>query len=155
MRWLQKWNISQKWLVIGAIVGLLLIFIGGMGADGEAEQSSLDVRVKAYTEQLEKKVAQILEEIDGVSDVHVLLTLEGSSAYIYAMDENGSGGKDHVVLGQGDQEAALLLQEVLSDVRGVSVVCKNGENAEVKRKIIGVLCTGLGIPSNRVFVAGS
>ena len=151
----KKWVLSKKWLVIAAAVGLLLILIGNVRGNISAEQEPLDVRLQAYTASLEEKIEKMLGEIHGVGDVHVLLTLDGSSAFVYATDESNGANKQHVLLEKGEESEPLLIQEVLSDIRGVSVVCKNGEDPEVKRKIIGVLCTGLGIPSNRVFVAGS
>lgn len=155
MRHDRKWLLSQKWIVIAAALGFILIFIGSFATRQTDESENLDVRLQAYTKQLEEKIEEMLDELHGVSDVHVLLTLEGSSAYIYATDQGNAGNKDYVIIDQGDTQKPVLLQEVLSDIRGISVVCKNGDDPEIKRKIIGVLCTGFGVPSNRVYVAGS
>lgn len=151
----EKWRgISQKWLIVFAIIGVLLLILGNCVDVSQKSEETLDVRMRAYTEQLEEKIEKMLNALDGVGDVHVLLTLDGSSAFLYATNQNVNGGKDHVILENGDTQSPLLMQEVFSDIRGISVVCKNGDDPEIKRKIIGVLCTGLGVPSNRVFVAG-
>ena len=150
----KKWILSQKWLVISAIIGVLLILLGAFRETNEVQDEDLDIRVRAYTERLEGKIEEMLSELQGVGDVHVLVTLDGSSTFVYATDQKDNG-TDYVILEQGDTQKPVLLQEVLSDIRGISVVCKNGDDPEIRRKIIGLLCTGFGIPSNRVFVAGS
>ena len=153
MKDIKQWILAHKWIVLCAVVGVLLIYFGSASSDSR-ETETLDVRVEAYTKQLEEKITKMLSELEDVHDVHVLLTLEGSASYIYATDTD-VGGKDYVVMNDGNGQTPILLQELLSEVRGVSVVCKNGEKPEVQRKIIGVLSTGLGIPSSRIFVAGS
>ena len=147
----------HKKITLCIVLGVVLLCLGWLAERREvSQQETLDVRLQAYTDQLEQKIEDMLCELNGVGDVHVLVTLEGSASYIYATNtSNGnSASHDYVIIDQGDGQKPVLLQELLSDIRGISVVCKNGERPEIQRKIIGLLCTGFGIPSSRVFVAG-
>lgn len=141
----------HRWLIIGLAVGVLLLLFGGV-TTSKKDDDTLDVRVAAYTEALEKKAKNMISELDGVSDVHVMVMLEGSATQVYASSQ--SGGGTYVLMQNGNGQSPLLLREDLAQIRGISVVCKNGDVPRIKEKIIGLLSTGFGIPTNRVFVAG-
>ena len=64
-------------LVLGIVLGICLLFIEQTTKQDQVTQSS-STSPDAYTTQLEEKLENIISTISGVSDPHVLITLETS-----------------------------------------------------------------------------
>jgi stage III sporulation protein AG len=91
---------------------------------------------------MEERIETLCEELSGVREAHVLLTLESGVEYVYA-----DGGA-------WDRESPLLLQEISPQIRGVAVICTGGDDSAVRLTITELLSAALGIPSSRIRVAG-
>ena len=148
-------------LLIGAVLGLLLIFIGtGEKSDGAAKENvydSLEMTDK-YISDLENRVGLILSKMDGIADVSVIITAESVPESVYAQNGRYDNGvlteKEYVVVGKNDSEAPITVTLIYPKVRGVAVVCRGGSNPINKEKIIGMLSSLFDIPSNNVYGSG-
>ena len=124
-----------------------------------------------YIREQEKKLCEVLKRVKGISDPYVMITLDSSSEYIYAVKKNTkesssvNGGnmtsnketQSDIVLYSDvqKQESPLLITEIQPRIKGVAVVCKGLGNAEMQLKIINLVSTVLNLPTNRVYVISS
>lgn len=143
---------SGKKLVLFLIAagGVVLLLISGIFG-GEEKKSEEYTDVGFYTEYLEGRIRELCESIDGVEEAVVFLTLDCSSEYVYRDD----GASDFLILSGGDGEEAVKLCEIYPRVRGIAVVCTGGELARIKETVTELLSAALGLPTNKIKVAGS
>ncbi|MBE6650913.1 MAG: hypothetical protein E7613_06330 [Ruminococcaceae bacterium] len=147
--------------VILLAVGVLMVLFSGK-KDGSTEPVEKYVfDESAYEEQLEKRLKDIVENIDGVGNVSVMITLEGSAVYTYATDtaydthaDGDSKTQSNVVLsvkGSNNKEAVISGYK-LPSVKGAAVVCSRALSPSLEMKVVGIVSSALGIPTNRIFV---
>ncbi|MBP3368263.1 MAG: hypothetical protein J6L71_02405 [Clostridia bacterium] len=137
-------------LFLIAAGGVVLLLISGIFG-GEEKKSEEYTDVGFYTEYLEGRIRELCESIDGVEEAVVFLTLDCSSEYVYRDD----GASDFLILSGGDGEEAVKLCEIYPRVRGIAVVCTGGELARIKETVTELLSAALGLPTNKIKVAGS
>lgn len=135
-------------LIIGVIIGLMLIFYDSNSNQTKKTDISNSESIEQYTSVLEEKLEKILNEISGVENTKVMLTLESGSEYIYASDDTNTNEK-HIIV---DNEL-VLVKEYLPKIKGVAIICKGGNDPIIKSKITDLACSVLGIYSTRVFVS--
>ena len=130
-------------------------------APANSDDSAQSVSVSAYTEILEKKIADLCRTLSGIKDAKVLLTLDSGNEYVYAQNsdshENGTLReitRDYLIINSGEDEKTVLIKEIYPKIRGIAVVCTNGDDVRVQKKVIDLLAAALGINSNRVCVSG-
>lgn len=133
---------SEKGIKVIFAIGIALIIIifllsfldGNDSKHNSPEKENILTDIDEYEGKLEKKLTEIIEEIDGTSDIHVMITLEKTEENIY-------GGK-----------TSDISATVSPTVRGVVVVCKGGENAVIREKVLEAVCKALGVSAARVCV---
>jgi len=124
-----------------------------------------------YIREQEYKLCEVLKRVKGISEPYVMITLDKSSEYIYAAKksskENNSvngGNTTSSKESQSDiilysdvqkQESPLLVTEIQPKIKGVAVVCKGMNSAEMQLRIINLVATVLNLPTNRVYVISS
>lgn len=150
--------LRNRWIAgIGCVLGLLLLMTGSF-LPQKNKAATNDYAVQYYTEVLEQRITALCNNIHGVQDATVLLTLECSSEYVYAQNSNengqGSGAWDYVIIKQGSGEEAIMVSEIYPKIRGVAVVCSGGDTVEIQSTITELLSASLGISSHRIRVAG-
>lgn len=145
----------KKWL-IGALiaVGAVLLILGSLPGKKDSASPGDSAELLAYAESLEERIAALCEEVEGVSDVSVLLTLDGSTEHVYAENSTYSGG-NYVVISVGGEERMVLVREIYSSVRGIAVVCRGGEDIAVRRTLTELLSCALGVPISKISIAGA
>ncbi len=141
-------------LVICGVLGLALLLsaelFGGIGKKENKEYS-----VSYYTSELEGRIEKLCLAVDGISHAEVLLTLDCSSEYVYAKDENAStSASEYVIISGGDGEEAVPVSEIYPRIRGVAVVCTGGDSAAVQKKLTELLSAALGISANKIKIVG-
>ena len=122
------WGRNQWIFLLLAALGVLLFVLGGIMGGRE------DIRTD-YAGYLEDRVRALCLSIDGVKEAEVFLTLDEAAAVSAGM------------FGEGGASAYPA-------VRGVAVVCTGGERPHVRQTVTMLLSAALGIPSNRISVAG-
>lgn len=155
---------GQKWFsmfprkiitILGVGIGILLLTIGAVNT-GESETDKTEYTIRYYTEELEERIRELCTSINGVSEATVLLTLENGTEYVYAQNQESDGRAwDYVIVSSNEGEEAVLVTEIFPQVRGVAVVCTGGNTALVQQTIVKLLSASLGVPSNRIHVAGN
>ena len=141
---------SKMILAALVILGVCLIAFSSISAHGKEAESD---EISYYTSMLEERVEKLILEMDDVERVSVLITLENSGETIYAQNQSSSSS-EYVLFSSNDGKSGLKLAEINPTVRGVAVVCSNGDNIKVKEKITAMLSSALGIPTNRITVTG-
>lgn len=133
-----------------AVVGILLIVFSGRssGTDSAERQEYTDVRF--YTGYLEDRIGELCRSVDGITEATVFLTLDCSSEYVYSEESTA----DFLILSGSDGEEAVMLYEIYPRVRGVAVVCTGGDLPRVRETVTELLSASLGLPSNKIKVAG-
>ena len=146
---------GRLWVLLGGLLAGILLILLGSGL-GETEQSADTLyhedleALLSYKTQTEKEIASLCAEIAGVSHPEVMLQLAGGTRVIYATDASGKP----VSVGSGSSEEPLYVSIRMPEIAGVAVVCRGGNDPAVQKRVIDVLSTALGLPTNRVAVTG-
>ena len=154
------------WLLLCAAVGMALILIGNgewsfLGSKANEASSTVEVDpLTAYATMTEQKIAALCGSVRGVSEVTVVVTLEGDFTYIYATDRESSERDGvveeqvtYVTVGSGSNEQTVLLTRQYPRVSGIGIVCRGGGDATVRREILSLLSAAYGIPTNQIYIA--
>lgn len=141
---------------------------GGWQSTAE-EKSSISL----YVENLEIRLADIIGQIEGVKNVHVMITVKGSESKEILKDENIStdntkesdrnGGertissynKDENTIYYKDSTGAqypYVLSEIMPEIEGVAVVADGGDSPVIKEKIINLIKALFGLEINKIMV---
>lgn len=164
---------KPKLLMIVGIAGIVLIFISsllGGGKDDTAVTVQQGYSAEDYRATLESNVSEIVSRISGDKSPTVVVTLESGIRYSYADasetdTESSSGGSSEesreskkqsfiTVKTADGGEQALLVTEIMPEIRGVAIVCNGGDSSAVAEKIKNAVTAALNITSKRVYIAG-
>ncbi len=133
-----------------------MLFSSGWSDATDAVVSSEESDHGTYIKMLERNLEATLEEINGVSQVETMITLDSGVEYIpaYETGKDGSTAEEHrvIVLKKKEGEEAFVIKERLPVVKGVLVVAKGVENNETERNIIEAVKTVFDISAGRVKV---
>ena len=124
-----------------------------------------------YSIFLENKLVKILSQLNGVGDVHVMITLEDSLEKVPAMNQtktiettneiDSEGGKRETIREDETTQIVnlsndvVILKEVKPNIKGVIVVAEGAENPVILENIYEAVKTVLGISANKVQVFSS
>ncbi len=132
------------------LIGILLMLIPTSKLDKTPVEKT---EISFYTEKLEKRITDLLLEIDGITYANVLITLENNGRNVYAEDMSNTSS-EYVIIKTANNESGIMLTEITPEVRGVAVVCTNGDDISVKTKVTNLLSSALGIPTNKITIVG-
>lgn len=192
-----KLNGSKKtgYVILIGLVALLVILMGNifssssqkdLGQDMprlelESESQSEEVSshdsgttsdVSVLEANYQKQLKEMLDKIDGVSEVEVMVNLDSTDVKVYEKnlikgtqqtEENDRNGGTRnidelteetqtVIVRQGDQETPVLVQTKKPKVRGVLVVAKGVESATIKQWVVEAISRVLDVPTHKVSV---
>lgn len=151
-----------KIIIAVGLIGIILIAMSDLFTknDNKTEATDENASYTAYSDELEKKLCDVISSIDGVGECKVMITLENSKESVYATDEenknddNSSSSKDEYVIYDSDNgEAPVLIKEYYPKIQGVTVVCSGGDNVAVKETVINTVTSLFDISTNRVSVS--
>lgn len=141
-------------VIVLALLGIVFILFGSRNSIASDTDDS-DIReytdVGFYTGYLEERIGELCRSIAGIQDAVVFLTLDCSSEYVYANEKVS----DYLILSDKEGEQAVMLCEIYPQVRGVAVVCTGGDLPRIRETVTELLAASLGLPSNKIKVAGS
>ncbi len=149
-------------LIIGAVAGLLLVFIGG-DEKKSAESSAPDISEQlsltdSYISVLEARLTKILSEMDGISNVSVIITPDSCVETVYAQNGRYDGGslteKEYVIIDRDGNDEPVVIKLVYPKIRGVAVVCYGGSNPINQSKISSLIASLFDIAQNQVYISG-
>ncbi|MDO4742950.1 MAG: hypothetical protein Q4B04_02805 [bacterium] len=170
-----------KIIIVMGSIGILLImlssFLGPNSDKTEPENnnSEVAVSVKEYSQQLEMQIVKIIKKMLPGSDVSVMITLNSGVEYVYATESRSDSSQAQdksgdqlqknelsdsveesyiIITDENGNEKALKISERMPKIRGVVVVCTNGNSENIQEKVKKAVSTALDINSNKVFVTG-
>lgn len=140
---------KNKLILIGtAALGLALLIFSGIFTGREEARQAEYTDVGFYTEYLEDRIRRLCTSVSGVEEAEVFLTIDCSSEYIY------TEGGDYLILSGDSGEEAVMLCEIYPRVRGIAVVCTDGDSPSVRSTLTSLLSAALDLPSNKIMIAG-
>ena len=166
---------NPKMLIVIGLGGILLIFISSLFGRGDKptnKEIGCDnvYTVEQYCETLEKNIKNIVRSITGDKNPTVVVTLESGIRYNYASTDDidtssASGGnsdqasesrkQSYITIKNADGgEQALVIAQIMPEVRGVAIICDGGNNEITAEKIKNAVTSALNITSKRVYISG-
>lgn len=159
-----------KIIVVLGICGMLMIlfseFAGGDSKKTENSESNCDIEydTSEYTEKTEKRLREILQQIDGVGKAEIMLTVNSTEEYVYAEEIKSGISQDgdkisnqnenqYVFKGNSSDKEALVKKIISPQINGVVIVCEGGDKSTVAESIYEAVSTALDISSNKIYVA--
>ena len=145
-------------LVILFLVGIIFLAVGEYDSNKGNDSIGVKFDEEAYTENLEERLAAMLEKMDGVDDPSVMITLEGSSRYQFAKQEGshlqGSAYVNSFLMQETEKgsKEPILVEVDTPTIKGVSVVCHGAENIRTREKIIDLISGTLNLTKNKIYV---
>ena len=159
---------KTKVIVIIGIVGILLIMLTEIIPDKEAPDTSLSEKnvndeSYAYKVQIESELKEILGSIKGVGELQVMVTVEGTTEYVYAEELDTDTDKDgektseqyqnKIVMNEVNGNKEALVKKVIKpQISGVIIVCQGGGDLSLKERLIKATSTALALPSGKICV---
>lgn len=140
-----------KFILIILIVGIVLLIIGAKISDSGTDKRSDDpetVSISQYEEQLEAKIKNLCERVEGVSNVTVAISLEGGYEYVYATDASD----DYVLVGSGNDEGGMFLGQRAPKISGIGIVCKGGGDPRIQNELLSLISAACGVGTNKIFI---
>lgn len=124
-------------LLFSALAAALLLF-GSSEDTGKSSDNGAELK-----KSVESDIREMAEKISG-SRAYVTVSIDCLYTDEYAQNDNGG-------LLQLNGKPVLIKSE-LPHLRGVTVVCKNGDDTNIRSQITQAVCCAYGINSNRVYV---
>lgn len=166
---------NPKLLIIVGLCGIVLIFISSLFLNDNTKEQSSKISaetysVEEYCQTLEKDVKNIVTGITGDRNPTVVITLESGIRYSYVSadetDTSSSTGNTSDQLSESKKqsyitiktadggEQALVVTEIMPQIRGVAIICDGGNTELVVEKVKNAVTAALNITSKRVYISG-
>lgn len=165
------------------LLGIILMFAGSLftplkkipSSDQEPREKTdgSPVVANTYEKDLCQSLQQVLEHIDGISQVQVFINFAGSKESTYGLthEENNKhttendreGGQREILENNSKEnyillreanggEKPLLLSESMPRITGVLIVAQGVENSYLRLKVIRAMQSVLNLPVHRIAV---
>lgn len=176
-------KLLQNLLIVSLVAAILVISSGTFFTNSKQNRNSIEVTdiqlnrqsisQVTYEEQLESKLKSILQQIAGVGEVSVMITLKAGKEVVPALntvesesqtdERDGDGGTRTVMQNSTDKKVVLknsssaqdqpfIVKEVMPEVLGVIVVAEGAESPVVIERLTEAVQTVLGVSAFRVKV---
>ena len=151
-------------LIVG-FIGISIIFLSEIDYTKKDEIEIDDSNSNdEYCLQLENKIENFIENIDGAGKTKVIITLSETTEYIYAKDgkevrKNNEKNDDetlenkYVIIENDNINSGLLIKTIEPKIRGVAVSCEGGDNTYVQQQIISAVSALLNINSSKISIS--
>ncbi|MCR5736749.1 MAG: hypothetical protein K6G64_03770 [Eubacterium sp.] len=159
----------------GRLVTLFLagiILIGVSYIDIEKKDTAKEVeevtvqKMEAYTEDLEQKVSDLLNSMEGISEVKVMITLKNGTEKILKEDtestrtrqekkeeqEDEEAMKKTTVILQGEEEKPYVVQEIYPQIQGIAISGKGISEQSRKKEILDMMQALFDIPIHKIAI---
>ncbi len=150
---------------VAGILGIVIIFLSeidfNVNKESEKEDDNID---NDYCLQLEKKMEDFIENIDGAGKTRVIITLSETTEYIYAKDgkevrKNNEKNDDetleneYVIIENNNINSGLLIKTIEPKIRGIAISCEGGDNIKVQQQIYSAVSAVLNINTSRISIS--
>ena len=175
--WMENLNKRKKhgksdWIILILLGVLLMVVVWPGGSDeeesaeeavssssdaenAEAASSDTDSTMAEYAAQLEEELAGLLEEMAGVGEVRVMITLQDSGETILEKDNSSSqdsSSDSTVIFEQDGDEVPYVTGQTCPQIQGVVVVAQGAGTGTVSADITDTVMALFGIEAHRVKV---
>ena len=148
---------------VAGILGILIIFLSEIDFTVKKENEKEDNIEKDYCLQLEQKMEDFIENIDGAGKTKVIITLSETTEYIYAKDgkeirKNNEKNDDetlenkYVIIENDNINSGLLVKTIEPKIRGIAISCEGGDNSKVQQQIYSAVSAVLNINTSRISI---
>ncbi len=151
---------KKLFIIAAGIIGVVLLivseFIPESEKSVETDEEETEISFIAYEKDIEERLENLLESVEGAGKVQVMVTVESGDEKVYATESKKSENneeKSYVLVDVEGSDNGLLLKIAQPEIRGVAVVCQGADSPTVRNAVIGAVTSVLGISSNRVNVS--
>lgn len=150
--------------VIGA-AGLCLIMLTTLlpESDKKKEKSTAEASVTGISEDFrtdtEKRLKEFLENIEGVGEAEVYLTVNEDEEYVYATEGKTSISENkteeeysYVMIGGSGEKTALIETVKAPEIEGAVIACTGSDSPVIQEIVYEAVSTALNIPTGRIYV---
>ncbi len=147
-------NKNNRLICLILIIGVVLMVAAG-GHSGKEKTVSTAKEITVADE--EKRLADILSQIDGAGKVSVMITYYSSSEKDIAYETKTASREDKSELSE-DKKAVMsdgepmVVKEVYPRVKGVIVTAQGAGNAAVRSAISEAVSASLDVPVHRICI---
>lgn len=167
----------SDWLIL-VLAGILILIIA-LPTDTEEKKQAEEAKeniskenntMEASKDEIERKLEDILEKIDGAGDVKVMITYQDSGTQVVEKDKNTSensleesdstGGvrstkeqqlQESTVYEEADAgNTPFVSKELLPKVEGILIVASGGDNQKVKQNISEAVLALFQVEAHRI-----
>ncbi|SEP73210.1 stage III sporulation protein AG [Piscibacillus halophilus] len=183
---------KRSYIILIGLVGLLFLIVSNifsgnsqqeqppsvdeeevfLDKNEENQSNSEDDVASELRNQMQEELTTALENLQGVSNVQVMLQLEASSTKVYEKntitghqrtsetDQNGGTREvedetvEHqtVIVRKNNSEEPLLIQQKYPSVRGVLVIAEGVDNVQKKQNVVEAVSRLLDVSTHRISV---
>ncbi len=164
-----KKNKKLAIIVTIGVIGMILILLSEIFQSADDNTSKIDEVEEHYSlsstykDKIQSELLSIVKKIDGVGEVDILVTVDGTTEYVYAeeLDTQSDESEDKqsegynnkiVIIDENGSQKPLIKKIVEPKVTGVLVVCSGGDRYEIIEKVYRAVSTALNISSSSVCV---
>ena len=169
----------SDWLIL-VLAGILILIIAlptDTKEKKQAEEAKENISkenntMEASKDEIERKLEDILEKIDGAGDVKVMITYQDSGTQVVEKDKNTSensleesdstGGvrstkeqqlQESTVYEEADAgNTPFVSKELLPKVEGILIVASGGDNQKVKQNISEAVLALFQVEAHRIII---
>ena len=152
--------------ILGFTGVLMLVFMNSYSkkesAENIIETETTPIVCSTYDMEklLEKKLEDVISEVNGAGKTKAVVSVSSSGEYVYAKNvkkenDNDSVSEDSEIViyeSQNGTDAGLVISIRSPDIIGVAIICEGGESSVVKAEITKLVTSLFGIGSDRVYV---
>ena len=166
-RFRQSSNRLKIAVVLGA-AGMLMIMLSELVPESKDKPEKAMSQTETtdsddFRKRTERELKALLEQIEGVGDCEVMISLESSTEYIYAenisrfTEDNADRrseklDEDIVITENGGTRQPLIRKVIDPQIGGVVIVCEGGGDISINERVQKAVSTALNISSTRVCV---
>ena len=154
---------KYKYILLPGVLGLLLM-LWPTAKETPDPETPEELTLRVDLSDLESRLAQALEQIQGVGKVQVILTVKSGyeTVYLYNQDrtytENGDHYTDAVkstLVQQGSGSSAQpIVSKILNPVfQGALVVCQGADRAGVQLQVTEAVRALTGLSANNIVIS--
>ena len=136
------------------------------GWTGQSDETDADVtggNDRNMSEDTTERLTSVLEQVDGISDVRVMITVKDSGENIALKDsgnsssENGdssqrSVSEETVMVSEGSGSSPYVVRYREPETEGVVIICKGAENGDTTLKITNAVQALFNVPTHKIVI---
>lgn len=153
---------KYKYILLVLLAGLVLLL--WPQSENQPQRPEETAAVMEETAALEGRICAILQQIDGVGEASVLLTVESGEETVYAYDRTESRSqqgdsaslnqqRELVTLSDSGGQSPVSLRQQAPVYRGAVVVCQGGDSAAVRLAVTQVIQSLTGLSADRIVIS--